>query len=408
MVHLFFALTTNLALLTLAAVVSASSFKSRPKPHAVRFHRRTTPSNYPEARKTPPGSSLPPDWVKALNDAISAGKIPDIPVTSETASGEIIYPNKVGSHNTTTCSWTIDKCNGPSDIVDPPDGEWTIAFDDGPTADSPKLYKFLKENKQSGTHFMIGSQILAYPKAFTEAIATDQQIALHTWSHALLTTKDNMGVLAELGWNMQIIYDMSGRVPKLYRPPQGDLDNRVRAIASEVFNLTAVMWNYDTNDWCLDAGGKSSCPGEVPGESRSSVETAINKALDLPKSPGVSMLEHELNSMTIGLFTQYYPSLSTKGWKPQAVSDHYNEQWYANAIGNSDTPVNTTSVLASTTLAAVQKNQTSRSSYDSNGANRAKVKASSLTTTSDSSRQAMRSLFLMSLVVIFAILFIIS
>jgi chitin deacetylase len=194
-----------------------------------------------------------------------------------------------------------------------------------------------------------------------------------------------MGVLGELGWNMQIIYDLSGRVPKLYRPPQGDLDNRVRAIASEVFNLTAVMWNAECNDWCLDAKGHSTCPGEVPGEDRASVRAAIVSALNRPKSPGVSILEHELNSMTIGLFTQYYPSLNTKGWKAQAVSDHYGQDWYANAVDNNDTPINVTSMLASTTLAQVQKNQ----SVATNGT---AVKANSLS--SKNSTQHLTSSFL--------------
>ena len=205
----------------------------------------------------------------------------------------------------------------------------------------------------------IGSQILAYPDAFKQAISTDQEIALHTWSHSLLTTKDNMGVLAELGWNMQIIYDLSGRVPQLYRPPQGDVDNRVRAIATEVFNLTAVMWNAECNDWCLDSHGHSSCPGETPGKDRKSVRHAIKQALNRPKSPGVSILEHELNPVTIGLFTQYYGQLAPMGWKPQSVSDHYGRDWYVNAVDNRDTPVNVSSMLASTSHAEVAKqNQT--------------------------------------------------
>ena len=38
---------------------------------------------------------------------------------------------------------------------------------------------------------------------------------------------------------LQIIHDLTeGRVPKFWRPPTGDMDNRVRAIAREVFGLT--------------------------------------------------------------------------------------------------------------------------------------------------------------------------
>lgn len=39
----------------------------------------------------------------------------------------------------------------------------------------------------------------------------------------------------QLGWTAQLIYNSTGgRVPKFWRPPYGDVDNRVRAIATEV------------------------------------------------------------------------------------------------------------------------------------------------------------------------------
>ena len=75
------------------------------------------------------------------------------------------------------------------------------------------------------------------------------EIAVHTWSHPQMTGQTDFGVLVELGWTLQIIYDLAGgRVPKFWRPPQGDNDNRVRAIAREVFGLSAVMWNQEYAD----------------------------------------------------------------------------------------------------------------------------------------------------------------
>lgn len=138
---------------TLAALSCVSA--NLDNDHPVRFMKRGAKSKYPAALVTPPDSSLPQEWMTALNTAVSAGKIPDIPVSTETASGNVVYPsNKVGNSQE-TCSWTISKCNGPDDITDAPDGEWTIAFDDGPTAASPSLYKFLQKNNQRGTHFMV-------------------------------------------------------------------------------------------------------------------------------------------------------------------------------------------------------------------------------------------------------------
>jgi hypothetical protein len=59
-----------------------------------------------------------------------------------------------------------------------------------------------------------------------------------------MTTMNDTQVLGELGWTLQIIYDnTNGLIPLIWRPPYGDVDNRVRAIAREVFGLTTVIWN---------------------------------------------------------------------------------------------------------------------------------------------------------------------
>jgi peptidoglycan/xylan/chitin deacetylase (PgdA/CDA1 family) len=64
-----------------------------------------------------------------------------------------------------------------------------------------------------------------------------------------MTTKTNLEVVGELGWTMELIHNSTGgRVPKYWRPPYGDSDMRVRAIAKEVFGLTTVMWNQEYVD----------------------------------------------------------------------------------------------------------------------------------------------------------------
>lgn len=65
-----------------------------------------------------------------------------------------------------------------------------------------------------------------------------------------MTTKSNEEVLAELGWTMLLIHNSTGgRLPRFWRPPYGDSDMRVRAIAKEVFGLTTVIWNQEYADF---------------------------------------------------------------------------------------------------------------------------------------------------------------
>src|SRR4051794_20720902 len=94
---------------------------------------------------------------------------------------------------------------------------------------------------------MIGVNILNNPSQFTFAFETLQDdIAVHTFTHPYMTTLNNLQVLGELGWTMMLIHNSTnGRVPKYWRPPYGDADNRVRAIAKVVFGMDTIMWNLE-------------------------------------------------------------------------------------------------------------------------------------------------------------------
>lgn len=61
-----------------------------------------------------------------------------------------------------------------------------------------------------------------------------------------MTSKSNLQVVAELGWTMELIHNSTGgRLPRYWRPPYGDTDTRVDAIAKEVFGLVAILWNQE-------------------------------------------------------------------------------------------------------------------------------------------------------------------
>lgn len=51
----------------------------------------------------------------------------------------------------------------------------------------------------------------------------------------------NEEIVAELGWTMIVLKNILGVTPNTFRPPFGDIDDRVRAVA-KVMGLTAIMW----------------------------------------------------------------------------------------------------------------------------------------------------------------------
>ncbi|KAH8830895.1 carbohydrate esterase family 4 protein [Flagelloscypha sp. PMI_526] len=289
-----------------------------------------------------PLANLKPAWKAALDAAVQAGKIPNVPQSSNGA-----YPQGTNPSDKSVCSAVTKSCRIDGDIWDAPDGVFASSFDDGPTTATPTLLKFLDDNKVTTTHFMIGTAILQAVDAFKLVAASDNDLAVHTWSHRQMTTLPNEQVVGELGWTMQLIYNSTGgKLPKYWRPPTGDTDARVSAIAREVFGLTTVIWNQDSEDWTI---------GTPNGATQDKVQSDIKGFIDnQPKSPGLMVLEHELSDTTVQIFMTAFPEVAAKGWKFQSLASSYggsgaysDDAGDLSMFGNAPAPASNSSTGAS-------------------------------------------------------------
>jgi peptidoglycan/xylan/chitin deacetylase (PgdA/CDA1 family) len=253
---------------------------------------------------------MPQVWKDALQKALDAGKIPDVPRTTQTGRSAPIYPNGMKATDPKVCSGAY-KCRQPEDIWEAPEGVFGVAFDDGPQPSTGKLIHFLENNDlPKVTQFMIGQNILRNPEMFKKSFAFGNDIAVHGYTHRYLTTLSNEDVVAELGWTMQLIANSTnGRIPRYMRAPYGDADLRIRAIAREIFGLTQVFWTHDSEDWSIT---------NKQGKAKS--QKKLVAAAKGPKSPGLIVLEHEISSNSIQVFIDSYQSIKDAGWKLQSVT----------------------------------------------------------------------------------------
>ncbi|KAL0578705.1 hypothetical protein V5O48_003325 [Marasmius crinis-equi] len=266
-------------------------------------------AKYPRPGATPDKGSTPKEWSETLSAAIAAGKIPDLAPATMGPSGSPSYGDGKDPTSPQICSSTYE-CRAGG-VWDGPDGTFGISFDDGPLPPTSGLVNFLKENKETATHFMIGGNILVNFKQFQEILDYGGDCAVHTWSHQYMTTLSNEDIVAELGWTMQIIHDSTGgKVPRVWRPPYGDSDVRVRAIAKEVFGMDTVIWNHDTADWGMVSG---------------------------PKSPGLVVLEHESTDDTVKGFTDSLSNIKSNGWQTESLAALLGDV-YQNVKGNTVLP----------------------------------------------------------------------
>lgn len=291
---------------------------------------------YPAAGSDPPPqSSLPQEWIDRYTQKKAAGLIPNIPRSiTDPNTRATVYPS--GTDMTNVCSWTVQKCD-TGDIWLAPDNAVALTFDDGPTPQSPSLIKYLQNNDATATHFLIGSAIVWNPDVMDVYVKADppMHLGVHTWSHTLQTGKTDMEILGDLGWTMQIIYDLTGAVPMYWRPPEGDVDARVRAIAKEVLGLQTVMWNKDADDWCLRQGSGTAqlqtCTTGV-GATKASVIKEMTSWADTNNRTGFISLEHETTDQAIDSFKAYHDELVANKWNFGAVPElqglpYYQNQW---------------------------------------------------------------------------------
>jgi peptidoglycan/xylan/chitin deacetylase (PgdA/CDA1 family) len=194
-------------------------------------------------------------WIKAV-----AASGVDIPTFNPTVTGGCAA-NPDAMADKSRCWWTCGGCVREDDIVDCPNKlQWGLTYDDGPSVYTPSLLQYLDEKSLKGTFFIIGSRAVYNPAILQYEYLKGHQISVHTWSHHLLTEMTNEQIIAELGWSMQVIKDIIGVTPNTFRPPQGDMDDRVRAIA-KAMGLTPIMWTrisptatFDTDDFSVNGG----------------------------------------------------------------------------------------------------------------------------------------------------------
>ncbi|KAJ3027583.1 chitin deacetylase [Rhizophlyctis rosea] len=233
------------------------------------------------------------------------------------ASVLAIAPSKFVSGATTNytgdtvanCYWPKGPCvraSGtayyqPDVVACPQQNTWGITYDDGPLYingqnDTPDLLTHLKTQNINSTFFIVGTNAVRWPDQITAAYKAGHEIAVHTWTHHPMTSLTNEQVVAEIKYTEAIIYKSIGVVPALWRPPYGDIDDRIRAILWALGYRT-VIWTTtplrDTQDADLTPNATTAA------QILNTVKTTYFQA-----QPGFISLEHDISNFTTNVAIQ--------------------------------------------------------------------------------------------------------
>lgn len=208
------------------------------------------------------------------------------------------------------CWWTFNGCTVPklsglpTDISTMPEPNTLgFGFDDGPNCSHNAFYDYLSAQKQKATMFYIGSNVLDWPLEAQRALADGHEICVHTWSHQYMTALSSETAFAELWYTMQAVRAAVGVTPTCWRPPYGDVDDRIRSIA-KALGLRTILWAYDSDDW--KNGIENVTSQTVDANYGDLIKAAQNGTFN---SAGTIILTHELNNYTMSEAIRQYPAL---------------------------------------------------------------------------------------------------
>lgn len=120
-----------------------------------------------------------------------------------------------------------------------------LTYDDGPSDLTPGILDALDERRASATFFAMGEKAKKFAATLQRMVGEGHQAENHSWNHPALTKLTDAQVASQLRDTTAALEQASGQSVTMFRPPYGDYNARVLAIA----RMPAILWDVDTEDY---------------------------------------------------------------------------------------------------------------------------------------------------------------
>ena len=134
--------------------------------------------------------------------------------------------------------------NGPGD-----EKKVALTFDDAPDAVYTRpILQVLREHNVEATFFLVGYRAEEMPDIVVEIDRAQHAIGNHSYNHPHFPEVSMAEFIRQVERTQQILHNLIGYRPRLFRPPYGAVTESQLTWAVE-HDFTVVNWNVDSLDW---------------------------------------------------------------------------------------------------------------------------------------------------------------
>ena len=182
--------------------------------------------------------------------------------------------------------------------------------------DIPDFLEVLKQYNVRATFFVVGTWAEKYPDMVKRIYEAGHEIGNHSYSHRLPSQSTREQLEQEIRRCNEIVEQITGVKPVLYRAPSGDYTEDVINLANRL-GMASIKWTADSVDWKKDISKKD----------------LINRILNRTQSGGI-LLFHNDTQYTLEALPEILEQLSARGFCFVPVSELiYQDNYEMNAQG---------------------------------------------------------------------------
>ncbi len=133
-----------------------------------------------------------------------------------------------------------------------PDENVYLTFDGGPDKNiTPRLLELLNQHEIKSTFFVVGQKAERSPEIVLQIHKNGHSIGNHSYTHPHLILKSKGMIEREVQQADKILFEITGKQPKLFRPPYGQFGIAVLSVLKSA-NQRMVLWNASSQDYKAD------------------------------------------------------------------------------------------------------------------------------------------------------------